>query len=186
LTTPPKGKFRSRPQPEIGPDEVDLPERAWKILDEVSARIEHADVKAGVVLGACGVAAVAILGLLANHHGHHLPLLLALTASGIFVLASAACASTALWPRRMRRTAPRNLLYFDHISRGPFPDAAAYGRKLRELLADSDALVQEIADEIWANSIVTSRKYTWLDRSIVSLFVALFALGVAAAISGAG
>jgi hypothetical protein len=171
-----------RPERASQADPGDLPDRAWKIFDGVTARIEHADTKASVMLGACGVAAAAVLSLIARSSERGLPLVIAMMASGVFLLIAAACSCAALWPRRQRGDVPANLLYFDHIVRGPHDTSAAYEEALRALLADTAALTAALAMQIWATSQVASRKYDWLDRAMISLFGALAALGVGAVI----
>jgi Family of unknown function (DUF5706) len=160
----------------------DLPDRAWKIFDGVSARIELADAKAGLILGVCGVASATILGLVASHHSRGLPLLIAVITSGVFVLLAAACSCATLWPRRLRRDLPSSLVYFDHVARSPDESPATYANALRGLLSDPEALTREIAEQIWATSHVASGKYNWLNRALVSLFAAIAGLGVAAVI----
>jgi hypothetical protein len=154
---------------------ADLPERAWKLFDVVNARIEHADVKAGVILAACGVGAAALVGLVTSRGGHDTALLAAGAISGIFVLLSAVFCCAVLWPRRLRGKLPDSLIYFDHLARRPSPPGTY--QELRRLLADPQELGGEIIKQILATSRVASRKYDLLDRAMMFFFAALIALG---------
>jgi Family of unknown function (DUF5706) len=153
---------------------ADLPDRAWKLFDVVNGRIEHADVKAGAILGACGVGAAALVGLISSRGGRDIPLLAAGAVSGVFVLISAVSCCAVLRPRRLRGKLPDSLIYFDHLARRPSPPGTY--QDLRGLLADPEALGGEIIKQILATSRVASRKYDLLDRAMMWFFAALVAL----------
>ncbi len=164
------------------PDLADLPGRAWRVFDLVDAKIEHADVKAGVILGACGVTAAAILGLVTDRNGQNISLTVIAIASGIFVITAAAFACGALWPRRLKRYPADSHLYFDHINRRSAESASELERELRALLTDQEALVDEIISQVTATSRVASEKYNFLDRAMFCLFGSLFGLAASATI----
>jgi hypothetical protein len=159
-----------------------VPERAWKIFDTVSAKIDHADAKGGAILAICGVTAATILSLVAERRSWSLAAMVsaALAAALTFTTAGFACA--ALWPRRRRHDSPTSLLYFDHIVRRPGQTVDSYGDALWELLGSPRMLTAGIAEQIWATAHVAARKYQWIDRAMVSLFAALVTLGAAGAI----
>lgn len=155
-----------------------VPEQAWKIFDTINGKIEHADVKAGSILAACGVTAAAILSLIASRKNWD-PIAIVsagLTAALAFAAAGFACA--ALWPRRRAAEQPTSLLYFDHIARRQGETAAQYGEALLSLLIHPDALTTGIAEQIWATAQVAARKYHWIDRAMASLFGSLVTLGI--------
>ena len=165
------------------PEELDmaeLPARAWRVFDLVDAKIEHADAKAGVILGACGVTAAAILGLVTNRNGQNIILTVTAIASGIFVITAAAFACGALWPRRLKKYPAASHLYFDHINRRSAESAPELEKELRALLTDHDSLVEEIISQVTATSRVASQKYDFLDRAMFCLFGGLFGLAASA------
>lgn len=159
-----------------------VPERAWKIFDTVSAKIDHADAKAGALLGAAGVVGAAILTLIDTRRNWELDAMIVSALSTALVFVTAACACAALWPRRLRRNEPASLLYFDHVVRSQGQTETIYRCSLRNLLDDPEALTAAISDQIWATSLVATRKYYWIDRAMVSFFGALATLGIAAVI----
>jgi hypothetical protein len=155
---------------------ADLPERAWKVFDVVNAKIEHADIKAGAILGACGVAAAATIGLITSRSDQGALLTAAAVTTGIFILMAATFSCGALWPRRLQSTSPESLLYFDHIARRAPASPGPYENELRVLLADPDALSCEIIKQVWATSHVAAKKYDFIDRAMICLFGALITL----------
>jgi len=163
-------------------DDTYLPDRAWKVFDIINAKIEHGDVKAGAVLGASGVAAAALIGLITSRSDRDTLLTIAAAASGVFVLMAATFSCGALWPRRLRNRSPDSPLYFDHIVRRSSGSRSAYEDELRVLLADSEALTCEIIRQIWATAHVATRKYNFLDRAMICLFGSLVTLGGTAVI----
>lgn len=161
---------------------ADLPERAWRVLDLVDAKIEHADVKAGVILGACGVTAAAVLGIVTDPNGQNALLTVSAIGSGIFVLTAAAFACGTLWPRRLKKFPADSHLYFDHINRRSTESPTQLERELRALLTDQEALVDEIISQVKATSKVASQKYNFLDRAMFCFFGSLLGLAASATI----
>ena len=162
------------------PSATDLPDRAWKLFDVVNSRIEHADVKAAAILGGCGVAAAALLGLISHREGHDVILFAAASVSGTFALASAAFCCGVLWPRRLRGKLPESLIYFDHLARKPDPPETF--QQLRALLEDPESLSTEIVKQVLATSRVASMKYDLLDRAMLFFFGVLVSLAATASI----
>jgi hypothetical protein len=152
------------------------------VFDLVDAKIEHADAKAGVILGACGVTAAAILGLVTDQNGKNTLLTVSAISAGIFVLISAAFACGALWPRRLKNYPANSHLYFDHINRRSAETSAELERELRMLLTDQEALVDEIISQVKATSKVASQKYNFLDRAMFCFFGGLLGLAASATI----
>jgi hypothetical protein len=152
----------------------DLPKRAWKLFDVITSRIDHADAKAAAILGGCGVAAAALVGLITGWGGHDVVLLTAAVVSGAFVLTSAVFSCGVLWPRRLRGKIPQSLIYFDHLARLTDPPGAR--DQLRSLLEDPEALSTEILKQVLATSRVALRKYDLLDRAMLFFFATLLSL----------
>jgi Family of unknown function (DUF5706) len=161
---------------------LEIPNRAWKIHDVINARIEHADVKAGAVLAACGITSAALIAITTKPGDRDALLQVFAAASGAFVLMAAAFSCGTLWPRRLRRKVPESILYFDHIARRSPAAAEEYEDELRAILADPEAMTREIIKQIWTTSRVASKKYDFLDRAMMCLFGALVTLGTAAVI----
>lgn len=79
---------------------------------------------------------------------------------------------------------PTNLLFFGDIARAYRGNAPTYAEVLAALTSDSHRLTEHIARQVWANSHVSHRKYTWADRAIRALRVALVFLVITAAVVG--
>lgn len=164
------------------PDAAELPGRAWRVFDVINAKIEQADVKAGAILGACGLISAILIGVLAHRGDRGVLFQVAVAASGVLVLMTAAFSCGTLWPRRLHGKVPDNLLYFDHIARRPSTTVDKFEDELRALLTDSDVLTGEIIKQVWTTSKVAARKYDLLDRAMICLFGSLVTLGAAAVI----
>jgi|SRR5580658_6662141 hypothetical protein len=164
------------------PEFASLPGRAWRVFDVVDAKIEHADVKAGLILGACGVTAAAVLGLIGDLGSPNLFLTITAIVSGLFILTTATFACGALWPRRLKNVPADSHLYFDHIARRSVGTPSVFERELKGLLADPNALTDEIVSQVRVNSKLASQKYNFLDRAMFCLFGSLFGLAASAVI----
>lgn len=169
-------------QPDEEPDTTDLLGRAWRVFDMIEGKIEHADVKAGVILGACGVAAAVVLGLITDRGTHSTLLTIAATASGIFIIAAAAFSCGALWPRRLKKHPADSHLYFDHITRRSADSSPTFEREIRVLLTDPQALTDEVIAQVKATSRLASQKYNFLDRAMFCFFGSLLGLATSATI----
>jgi hypothetical protein len=179
-----RGRLRhDKPDP-AGPDpgNPEIPARAWKIFDVINTRIEHADTKAGAVLAACGVTSAALIAITTRPGTRDTLLQAFAAASGAFVLMAAVFACGTLWPRRLRRKIPDNLLYFDHIARRAPAAWDEYEEELRTILANPEIMTREIIRQIWATSRVAARKYDFLDHAMMCLFGGLLTLGTTAVI----
>ncbi|KAA1397633.1 Pycsar system effector family protein [Aeromicrobium ginsengisoli] len=184
------------------------PDQAWKALSLVNDWIKHADAKVGASLAVSGVIAVMLYNLVKDQHqpGCALNLFTVLCAAAV-VLAGGS-AALALMPRltiaskweqrAVRRAAkaadvvapeepqedPINLLFFSNIAKEYDGDGPSYVEVLRSLTSDPERLTRQIAHQVHANATVAHRKFTWADRAIRSLVVALALLGVVAIIVG--
>jgi hypothetical protein len=184
------------------------PDQAWKALSLVNDWIKHADAKVGATLAVSGVIAVMLYNLVKDQHqpGCALSLFTVLCAAAV-VLAGGS-ASLALMPRlaivskweqrAVRRVAkaasvvapdepqedPINLLFFSNIAKEYDRDGPTYVEVLSSLTSDRERLTRQIAHQVHANATVAHRKFTWADRAIRSLVVALALLGVVAVIVG--
>ncbi|MEV7180184.1 Pycsar system effector family protein [Kitasatospora sp. NPDC093679] len=152
---------------------------AWRVLDGVTASINQADTKAGVVLAAAGVLGGVLFNLVGGGRGPGAWAVSATVVAAVLVLAAAGCAGAALYPRRRGEGAASSLIYFDHIVRsGATADGLA--QPLAGLLADPAALTAQIAGQVWANARIAGTKFDWVDRAVRLLLAAFVAVGGAA------
>ncbi|MFC6597627.1 Pycsar system effector family protein [Kitasatospora paranensis] len=160
-------------------------DRAWRILDGVTASINQADTKAGVALAAAGVLGGVLFNLVDKHPGPGPWAVAAVVATAALSLAAAACAGAALYPRRHRTGAAPGLLYFGHIVRGGWT-ADTFGQPLGALLGDPSALTAQITAQVWANAQIADAKFDWVNRAMRLLLAAFLAAGCAASAVAAG
>lgn len=153
-------------------------DHAWKALALVIDWIKHAETKAGATLAAAGVSGGVLYNLVkdqANPDGY-LPLAAVLCTIAVFAAGSSA--ALAFIPRLGRRAdAPESPLYFKHIAKKHPRKPHTYFDDLSRLTASAEDLVGEIAEQVWANSQVAARKYTWASRAVICLAIALLMLG---------
>jgi hypothetical protein len=152
-------------------------DQAWGVLEQVAKWIVHAEGKASLTLASAGVLG-GVLFSVAN--GRHLGVAAACAAgtSGVLILVSGLCSAVALWPRAGAAGKPANLLYFGDIARR-YPDSPTrYTAALKALLREPDSLVDEIANQIWANSHVARVKFRWANIGLGVLMAALLILGL--------
>lgn len=174
-----KLRYQKRAAEPAVPSEPDAgSEAAWKIFDVATARIEHADAKAGALLAAAGVLGAVLMSIADDPRYWAFGAITASVASAIFVFGTVACCCAALWPRRGRRAGSSSLLYFDHIARGYRRDQEAYVRDLARTISDPQVLSQAISEQIWTTSMIAAKKYIWIDRALLSFFGALGTLGI--------
>ncbi|GAA2152542.1 hypothetical protein FHX52_0777 [Humibacillus xanthopallidus] len=166
----------------LGPDEsgpVDAAE-AWKAVGLVNDWVKHAESKAGALMAASGVTGGVLYNLVKSqdHPGGFLAI--AATTSAVTVLLAAACALTALWPRLHASEPPTSLLYFEHIARRHPKSPAAYIEEFKALATNPDSLLEQLAQQVWANARVAKRKYFWAGLALLCLAVSLVTLACVA------
>jgi cytochrome c-type biogenesis protein CcmH/NrfG len=54
---------------------------------------------------------------------------------------------------------------------------AIYQQQLAELVRDRDELLAQVAEQIWANSIIARRKFRLANLAVISIIAAAVALG---------
>jgi hypothetical protein len=156
-------------------------DQAWGVLEQVAKWIVHAEGKASLIIASAGVIGGVLFSVV---NGRQLDLATACFAwlSAALILASGLCAAVSLWPRVGRSREPVSLLYFGEIARG-YPDSPApYAEALTALLRQPDRLAEQIATQIWANSLVAARKFRWANIGLGVLIGALLALGLTCAL----
>lgn len=180
-------RWMTRPNepPEQGTDDAfdGNPDHAWKALGLVIDWIKHAETKAGATLAATGVTGAVLYNLVKDQTNPGRWLATAAVLCALAVLAAGASAAVALLPRLgAQADEPDSPLYFKHIANKHPRKPHTYFRDLHRLTASAEDLVQEIAEQVWANSHVAARKYTWASRAVACLVAALAALACVALI----
>lgn len=194
-------------EPEITLESRPEPDQAWKALGLVNDWIKHADAKVGATLAVSGVVAVMLYNLVKNQDRPGCALSIFTVLCAVAVVAAGGSAALALMPRlaiatkweqrTARRVAsaagdvtpppeedPVNLLFFSNIAKTYHGDGPSYIEVLRSLTSDPERLTRQIAHQVHANATVAHRKFTWADRAIKFLLLALLLLGVVAVIVG--
>jgi hypothetical protein len=159
------------------------PEFAWKALLLVVDWIKQAEIKAGGSLAAAGVLGGLLYNLVKSQSQPGVWLAgLAVVATGLICL-TAVFGALVFWPRLRHRDEPKSPLFFHHIARkhsGP----TSYVQELSLLTGRAEDLVAEIAEQVYWNSMVAHRKYTWASWAIRALLLALISMAVLAGLVG--
>jgi hypothetical protein len=158
-------------------------EYAWKSLQLISEWIKVADVKAGALLAANGVfVGFAMSGALRLGSLRVAPVNAVLASLALVcAVASTVLAVRALNPR-VDVGGPPSLLYFDSIASRHGDDREKFVQSYVNLTADPARLTRQLADQIWATSVVTRYKYRYI-RWATGLFVAGLGFGAAAGLA---
>jgi hypothetical protein len=179
---------RPKEVPATGPEIPDRPatDDAWRTLQVVMDLIKHAETKAAAILAAAGVLGGLLYTLVSKQPRPGLVLTVAAVVCATAIATSAAGAGIALRPRElMRRPAastPRLLFYRSVAEHFP-GDSDSYVRRFTDLTADRPALMAEVATQVWANSVVATRKYRAANVAVTALLTALALLAVTATLA---
>jgi hypothetical protein len=177
------GQSASLAQPPADPD----PDQAWKALSLVNDWIKHSETKAGLALAATGVSGGVLYNLVKKIDSPTLPVSITAVLCGVAIVAAGTCAAAALIPRRKVPGQPKNsvnLLYYSDVARNYKECSKGYASELSATTSNPCKLTNYIADQVRANSIVASRKFTYASGAIIALTLALAALGVLAIFIG--
>lgn len=161
---------------------------SWKLLQQINEIVRYADAKAGLVLTLNSVL-IGLITVRLQSDGflpdHPVPGAFLILAAVLLVLSIAFDIVTVL-PRLSMPGQLPSLLHFNHIGDTYGGDRAEYTRDLRQLLGDTDRLHEELASQVWANSMVARRKHTFVRRSLLLLSSALGSVVVAAVVAAFG
>jgi hypothetical protein len=143
---------------------------AWSALGEVNQWIRFADAKASVLLAVGGVVGGIVLSRPAPGAADVVTSRgIAWTVAMIAVALSSLFSLLALLPQlRVRRQEPTSLLYFRHIAAQFAGKQREYEARFAQIADSPEAMRDEVAAQIWANSLVARRKFrevafaTWL------------------------
>ncbi|GAB1817683.1 Pycsar system effector family protein [Herbidospora sp. RD11066] len=165
------------------PDPVPpLGEDAWRALTLVIDWIKHAESKAGLTLAAAGAIGGILYALINGEKNASVGFVVAVIVTTVLLLISVACSAMVLRPRTRATADPSSLLFYRHVAAryGKRPDA--FTDDFGALIRDPDALLREVATQVWTNSLVADSKYRWSSRSVVFLLLSLLALGASSLI----
>jgi hypothetical protein len=159
---------RTATEPGRGPDGAG--DDAWFALDQVNNWIRFADAKASVLLAVSGVLGGLLLSRPASTDGRLATVHTALWGAALVAVTLSALISVAvLLPRlKVRRAGPASLIYFGDIARQFRRRHAEFVAAFRRAASDPQVMREEVAEQIWANSVVARRKFrhvavaTWL------------------------
>ena len=156
------------------------PEEAWRALQQVNEWIRFADAKASAVLAGSGVLGaflVRAIPRVSDFRVHPLrAVLLTVAICGIGV--STLITLQVLAPR-LRTGEARSLIYFDHVARRYGGDRQAFLARYYRVAEDDALLCEQLAEQLWANSLVARRKFRRVAFAIYALGIAMFAAGAA-------
>jgi len=161
---------------------------SWKQLQLVNEIVRYADTKAGLVLTLNGV----LIGLIAVRvqtggflDSHPVPAATLLLAVAFLTL-SVAFDIAAVMPRLAASGQESSLLHFEYIGERFAANQDDYVDEFAKLVSDPDRLQRALGAQVWANSVVARRKYTYVGWSLRFLAGALGATVLAAVIGGLG
>ncbi len=170
------------------PESTTDADQAWKVLSLVNDWLRHAETKLATTLTAAGVTGGALFNLVKSHESGSFIYNASAVVCFVGVLSAAVCAAVGLFPRLTlnalrrwlsranRNQAPHNPIYFNDIaSTYPF-GSSDYAPALRHLTTTPDDIVDNIAQQIQANSFLAQRKYRWSTWAMVFLAIDLSGL----------
>ena len=166
----------------------DQEENLWEIHKLSCEWVRFADSKASIILATQGlIATVAIPQvmplaepLVRNWQVITLIILAVLSAGW-----SGLSAILAIVPRLKGRTKdaaaiPTSCIFFEHIAKN-HKNASLFATSVSPIVSDTRLIQKELSHQIWANSLVATRKFKYTRSAVVSLAASL-ALGMAATI----
>lgn len=159
-------------------------EDAWRLLNSTNEWVRFADAKAAGSLAGAGVlgGALAQAGLsdkFASAPGTAVGLGIA---AGVAATIAAALALFALIPT-LRVGEPVSLIYFEHVARKYKADSAGHASAVKELLTNQDRYFEEVAAQVWANSVVARGKFLASGWALVVLGAGVLLAAAAAAVT---
>ncbi|TAH31655.1 hypothetical protein EYC59_06475 [Candidatus Saccharibacteria bacterium] len=152
----------------------------WQILNNINEWIRFADAKAGVVLAACGVLGGIVIARLPSDQStfRFWGLAAVLVTLGLAIV----CAAICLGPSLGKKIPPTSLMYFGHISRKYRENFSGFAQDF-EGLGIGDKISEEITSQIWVNSMIATKKYRYVNVSILLFITSLLMAGLTLSIS---
>lgn len=158
-------------------------ERSWDVLKAIAEAIRFSDTKAGMLLALAGGSAAVLSTKADAFHSTLMQsgtqwagavLYVLLVVYLVSVLIATICALQSIRPNR-DEGAPRSILFFDHIAKDFGADGKQYGERLARMT--DEMWQEELANQITANAIVASRKFSLVARSSLALAVTFSSWG---------
>ncbi len=161
-------------------------EDCWKQLQHVHEAVRYADAKAGIILTLNGVlVGVVVIRVQTNgfFDDHPVTAPALVVAMGLLAV-SVAWDIAAVMPRQVAAGGRGTLLHYQRIGARYADRPDDYIDEFLKLFSDTDRLQEEIAAQVWANSVLARRKYLCVRWGLRFLAAAL-AVSVFAAIAAA-
>lgn len=187
-------RWRNQPSIEDEASAVPQPDQAWKALSITNEWIRHADTKTGVTLAFVGATSTVLFNLVKGEHSWTYWLVFAVVLCAAALVAAAAFACAALFPRTKRRARKGtatdeeavNLLFFGDIVGHYTKDLPSYTQVLSLLTGNPARLTEQIAAQIHENAHIATAKFKHVNRAILAEVGAVGAAAVVAFLSTAG
>lgn len=156
-------------------------EDAWRLLNSTNEWVRFADAKAGGALAGAGVVvgALASAGLSDKFSAAPTAAVVFGVIAGVTAIIAAGLAVYALIPT-LRVGEPVSLIYFEHVARKYRNDSKGHADAVRDLLKDEDRYFEEVAAQVWANSVVARGKFIASSWALTALALSVLLGGVAA------
>lgn len=172
------------PAPSPSPADV---EQAWKILALVNEWIRHSEAKTAATLAASGVTGGLLFSLFRAFQSPTIWQIVCVSIGAAAAVTAFVCSAASLRPRLSwkkqqdttthgNNTTRFNPLFFQDVAHGFKGDHVAYVEKLLQVTGDCKQLFEQVCHQIVANSSVASRKFSWNNRALCALLVAVAAL----------
>lgn len=154
---------------------------AWRLLNSTNEWVRFSDAKAAGALAGAGVlaGAVATAGLSHSYAASGQVAVIFIALAGLAALVAAGLAVYSLIPT-LRRGPKDSLIYFDHVARHYRGNAEGHARAVHDLLADEDRYLEELAGQVWANSLVARSKFLASGWALLMLGLGVMLAGVGA------
>ena len=158
-------------------------DQAWRLLERTGKSISEADTKAGLILGAAGVASGALFSIVRGIQTPTAWTVVVAIACAAQLLACALCAGMGVFRDvGVASTRPASSTSTTSPGCGPDPERSTRPTSVK-LLGQPERLTRELGLQIWETSHVAAAKYGWIDRALILLLGALIALSATALIA---
>ena len=153
---------------------------AWKSLSQVNEWIRFADAKAIAILAGSGVLGGLLVRAIPQLSDFKIyPARATLLSVAIVCVGASALIALRSVAPRLRTGEARSLIYFEHVARRYASDRAAFVKGFVSLADDETRLVEHIAEQTWANSLVARRKFRRVSYAVLFLGAAMASSGAA-------
>jgi hypothetical protein len=150
----------------------------WKTLQLVNEWIRFSDAKAAAVLAGSGLLGGLVVHSVPSYQqfGDHLVRSALLILALVCVVTSFLLALMALTPILRAEERP-SLVYFRHIAEDYSTDRETFVARFIALAGEEEEFQRQLAEQIWANSIIAKRKFERVRWGVRFLGVAMTCVG---------